>query len=298
MRHSNFRRRLIAISVPRPPGRDGGSLWCKHVAERCSGQCKACRRAPILIWLGMAYWGYQDDCAVLQVNAQEAFTEASLSKAFRRLAKEVHPDKNQDGAEAFKRLSAARDRLVGSIQPSPPPPLAPPAPPPAVTSSGRGGSIGTQGGTVHNQGFARNQGGITGNQGGIAGTAGVSSAFCPLRCISQVGQKGHRREPDLHVLFSGNGGLFPLRAILAGDHEDASRRTVGQPWKHCHRLHRLVAARDSKVGGAKTRYHRSGGIPARACGGGLTSIRGSDWNFHDGRVHDTWNRPCLQYCYY
>lgn len=29
MRHSNFRRRLIAISVPRPPGRDGGSLWCK-----------------------------------------------------------------------------------------------------------------------------------------------------------------------------------------------------------------------------------------------------------------------------
>lgn len=130
MRHSNFRRRLIAISVPRPPGRDGGSLWCKHVAERCSGQCKACRRAPILIWLGMAYWGYQDDCAVLQVNAPEAFTEASLSKAFRRLAKEVHPDKNQDGAEAFKRLSAARDRLVGSIQPSPPPPLAPPAPPP------------------------------------------------------------------------------------------------------------------------------------------------------------------------
>ena len=79
-----------------------------------------------------------------------------------------------------------------------------------------------QGSTAHNQGSAGNQGGSTGSQGGTAGTAGVSSAAGALRCISQIGQKGHPRERDLHVLFRGSGGLSPMRAVLGGDREGAT----------------------------------------------------------------------------
>ena len=112
---------LLPFAVRRPLEGTAGASGARPVAERCSGQCKARRRALIQMWLGMAYQGYQQDCTLLGLNANEPITEDILAKAFRNRALAFHPDKFPDGAEkraktlAFQQLGAAKERLRGAI---------------------------------------------------------------------------------------------------------------------------------------------------------------------------------------